>query len=300
MARFFLRPTWPLIFTSTLIVLLTVFGCLYALLYVDDIFKERNYSIELSRYESWLASNEGGLCSEILKSCEKEAYRIYPLEKNKSFYDQLTEYDDWEKYKERCQIKYSNWSDRCLTNPPQKPEPHTIIEILGSALLLYPFLIPVMFFSIRRLYGIQHLGWQRITVVASTGFGLLFLFVFYSEFNRENILYLPLICLPLVLLGFMIPSAGVYLYKWIGEGFQKNTSEASSNAVEVTTVSGSDDVKISLNWESVKPIIKAVAIFLAVIMALLFKPEIVVKGAVSGGIMVAVVVVFYAIRKAKK
>ena len=157
-----------------------------------------------------------------------------------------------------------------------------------------------MFFSIRRLYGIQHLGWQRITVVASTGFGLLFLFVFYSEFNRENILYLPLICLPLVLLGFMIPSAGVYLYKWIGEGFQKNTSEASSNAVEVTTVSGSDDVKISLNWESVKPIIKAVAIFLAVIMALLFKPEIVVKGAVSGGIMVAVVVVFYAIRKAKK
>ncbi len=99
MARFFLKPTWPLIFTSAFIVFVTVFVCLYALLYVDDILKERSYSIEAKKYQEWITSAEGNKCQEILKSCDDETYRLFPNIDGKSYADQLRDHLKREKHK---------------------------------------------------------------------------------------------------------------------------------------------------------------------------------------------------------
>lgn len=285
----FVRPSWPLIFTATILVAVTFITLRGALLYVEWVVDSR-------QYVAWTSSDNANTCKQIEAACFEKHLQ---LESRVSAKDKQ---DIYERIAEEmlCKEKSTPSNLNCNVYEPIEP---SVISILNSPWSAFSFVIPMAFFSMRRFYDIKHLGWERVTALLSITVGLSTLYYILQDgwiFNWRELPTVTLVIASSAMFVLCFPVIFRHIYRWLSEGFKTSTSDPKTT---LSSASGSigDDKKITLSWAAIKPVAYACLIFLGVLLSILFFPEKSAKAMISGLVSsVSVVLVVWVFRRLRK
>lgn len=287
--QFFLRPSWPLIFAASMLVALTILTLRGAFLYVEWIVNSREYV-------AWTSSNDAKTCKQIETAC---------FEKHLQSESTATAKDEENPYiriaEERlCKKRATPSNLNCEVYEPIEP---SILSIPNSPWSAFPFVIPMAFFSMRRFYGIKHLGWERVTALLSITTGLSTLYYILQDgwsFNWRELPTVTLLIASSAMFVLCLPVIFRHIYLWLSEGFKTPTSDQTPTP-SFDSSSTEDDEKILLSWATIKPVAYACLILLGVLLSILFFPEKSAKAMISGLVssvgVVFVVWIFRLLRK---
>jgi hypothetical protein len=283
-----LRPSWSLLLTATVLVAVTLLTLRGALLYVEWIVNSRTYV-------AWTKSPEAQACQEIKSACHakylEEVASSGSGKDEKNIFALILD-------EVRCVEKNKPAALYCDENAPTEP---SISDILMSPWTLLSAVIPIAFFSVRRYYSMNHLGWQRVSALLSVAVGLGMLVYVFQDWTF-NWYELPTIVLVVLAPAFSILALPVmvrFAYGWLSEGFKADTSTVKVGVPESENAQPIE--RLPLTWSSIRPILYTCLIILGVLLSILFFPEKSAKAMISGLVssvgVVAVVWIFGKIRK---
>lgn len=287
--QLFLRPSWSLIFATSMLVALTILTLRGAFLYVEWIVNSREYV-------AWTSSNDAKTCKQIETACfEKhlQSESTASAKDKQNIYERIVE-------EMLCKEKSTPSNLNCKVYEPTEP---SALSILNSPWSAFPFVIPMAFFSMRRFYDIKHLGWERVTALLSITTGLSTLYYILQDgwsFNWRELPTVILVIASSAMFVLCFPMIFRLIYLWLSEGFKTPTSNQPPTP-SFASSSTEGDEKISLSWATIRPIAYACLILLGVLLSILFFPEKSAKAMISGLVssvgVIFVVWIFRLLRK---
>lgn len=265
-------PSWALIAFAATVFTLSVFTVRYSNTYV-------NWVRASSAYEQWHSSEERKICEAIEKSCLAEYETEHPSLKNEA-----SDFDKWLRVREMGDAKYQ----RCLVEKNVKKarcfsyhDPGNVSEYFVSeyyfgdqlAQFLVLLVAPIyLLFCVRCFYAINHLGWQRITLVSAVFISVVFSYgIFPNTHRTEPLLFVSILGVILFLTLLVVPVFLRTFFVWISDGFKPQGVEQVPK-FETQTSEESKEV-LNLTWRTALPILKYAAIALAVSLLLIARPE---------------------------
>jgi hypothetical protein len=270
-----------------------------------------NWKVDSEDYVAWQTS-EGLACAAIRKSCEEnepatpaDGEKPDIPEELRSTYERLTaeksqferEYEAFLDQRRRVEIcSKPKMSAAGLSCEPRQEPILDVERVLVSPLVLYPLLVPYVFAVMRRFYAVQHLGWQRVSLVFS---GLVASAMTYQVFENslgfeDAVATLALFILVPGAAALAGPSLALQGYRWISEGFIPEKSRPESGAA----VKPTEPVEpLSLSWSSMRAVLKFCGIAALLLAGLVFQPNTTIAGITVGAIVGGVVVLVRLLRK---
>lgn len=268
---FISRPTWPLIIAATLLLFITVVMSLSGIGYAINVDEERRYIKENKQYTAWTETPEYQVCDQIRKACESA---------RSSHLSEIDAFLGARDAEDACRTRNPAWSDRCSLPKPRAPDSFKITQVFESPLVLFPLLVPLTFFSLRRFFLINHLGWQRVTFLGSIGVGFLTLVLLlnYAELKVATVLQFAFVVLSTTLFALSLPSYLSSAYRWITEGFRSGGAAASTH--EPIDQVGHANERLTLSWRPLKGLLWACVAVLIFTAAFVLSPESTARGMV--------------------
>jgi hypothetical protein len=270
--QFFTKPSWELILASSLVIAVTLFSVKYVYHYVGWVERTQQHI-------AWMKSDAPRQCKDVQSICSTEAALAKPsLAKasNNSFdlYGDLLDTPEYATCKNRFNFESLKcWAGEEVTFSEYLGWENTfIIEI--QRFLATIFFQAFAFFSIRRFYDLNHLGWQRITGAATVLVGLGFFYTILGSRNShqdaQDLLKISIVALILVFATAALPSLIRDAYNWFREGFSQNSTQAV-NADETETALPHNSLNFS--WRSISPVLKYCALVLMIGLLGMLRPE---------------------------
>lgn len=270
--QFFTKPSWGLILASSLAIAVTLFSVKYVYRYVE--WAERN-----QHHIAWMKSDAPRKCNEVESICFAEAKLAKPSlasTPNNSFdlYLGLRETPEYATCKDRFNFESLQcWAAEEVTFSEYLGWEDTFAIVIQQVLATI-FFQAFAFFSIRRFYDLNHLGWQRITGAAAVLVGLGFFYTILSSRNyhqdAQNLLKISIVALFLVFATAALPSLIRDAYNWFREGFSQNSTQVV-NADETETAI--PHIGLNFSWKSILPVLKYCALVLMIGFLSMLRPE---------------------------
>jgi len=288
--------SWSLVAVVSILISVAFFGSIHGYDYIQKLQHENWYKQKSSGLSAWKETADGKFCSAINLTCAKEFDEKHPPDNNKNeylndlskalnksydevkitnemsgFYRKLVAAEEIQK----CEAIKNPQKVNCVFDLPTNPDIYLLqsfdfkrLVAQLTTLLAVPFFIV---FCLRSFFSLNHLGWQRITVIAAPILAM-YLIYYYDENERslglpEVIVYL----IGLLLIFLAIPAQALKLYSWFSEGFNRSEGEPLPPEKLQPVVEPAET--LGLTWKTLKPIAVVFAVAVVAIGFFILRPE---------------------------
>lgn len=296
--------SWSLVAVVSILISVAFFGSIHGYDYVQKLQHENWYKQRVSELAVWKQTADGQFCTEIEAACDKEFEDKYPAGGNEGDFerrlrmseysgfngsiptikegrDSDSEYARWRNsniYSEKCEAIKNPQKVNCVFDLPYNPDIYLLqsfdfkrLAAQFATLLAVPFFIV---FCLRSFFSLNHLGWQRITVIAAP---ILAVYLIYYYDENERRLGLPeviIFTIGLLLIFLAIPAQALKLYSWFREGFNRSGDSEPLTPAKLQPVEPVEPAeKLGLTWNTLKPIAVVFAVAVFAVGFFILRPE---------------------------
>lgn len=302
--------SWSLVAVVSLLISATFLASTYSYSYVQWVKSGITYKQQVLEWAAWKETSDGKYSAEIKIDCQRKFTEKYPPSKETSGFERalasgpywdmnvgnIKQWDNqeridfrrgFERYKgaisERKSCEYSQnqqgincWGFRYepveqpVDSPPIFEDEYKVQRLI--ALFALPFFIV---FCLRSFFSLNHLGWQRITVIAAPVLAMYFVYYYDENERRLGLPEVIVFSIGLLLIFLAIPAQALKLYSWFRESF--NRSEVGGEPQTPAKLQTAEPVepteKLGLTWKTLKPIAVVFAVAVVAIGFFILRPE---------------------------
>jgi len=261
--------SWSLVAVVSILISATFFGSIHGYDYVQKLQHENWYKQRVLELADWKETANGKFCSEIKADCKAQ----YPLKNDESVFSSTTPES------QICEYIKNPQKVNCIFDLPANPDTYEFyssnqkVSLLKDSLTLFivPFFIV---FCLRSFLSLNHLGWQRITVIAAPILAMYLIYYYDENESRLELAEVIVYLIGLLLIFLAIPAQALKLYSWFSEGFNRSGDSEPLTPAKLQPVEAVEPAEtLGLIWETFKPIAVVFAVAVVAIGFFILRPE---------------------------